>query len=299
MLTERTHSIGSALVAALLVSGCAAETQPEKPAPRPVAAVASAKGRIDVEGGVIRLAARRDGVVQNVFVEEGQRVRAGDPLAKLDDQQARLGANLARAELQQARRVLPGLQVRLEAAERELRRLAPLAADDTVPRQQLDEAKDRVRAVRAELAEAQAAVATSARRAEAAEYEIEQRMVRAPLDGTIARRQARPGDGVSTLNVTPLFVFAPDASRIVRAELEERFLLAVAPGQQAEILLEADESRTYTARVLRLGQLVGTRTPSDDPTERQDNRVVECVLSIEAPELLIGQRVIVRFTGRS
>ena len=31
-----------------------------------VSAIASAKGRVDIEGGVIRLAARRDGVIANV-----------------------------------------------------------------------------------------------------------------------------------------------------------------------------------------------------------------------------------------
>lgn len=289
----------AALALAFALGGCAADATHEPAAPAAVAAVASAKGRIDVEGGVVRLAARRDGVVQKVFVEEGQRVRAGDPLAQLDDQSARLATGLARAEWDAARQALPVLQVRIEAAEREVRRLEPLAADDSVPRQALDEAVDRLRVLRAELAAARAAVATSARRLASVEHEIEQRVVRAPLDGTIARRHARPGDGVSTLNVTPLFVFAPDAPRIVRAELEERFLPGVAPGQPAEIVLEADGSRRFPARVLRLGQVVGARTASDDPSERQDSRVVECVLAIDAPELLIGQRVIVRFAGRS
>ena len=59
--------------------------------------------------------------------------------------------------------------------------------------------------------------------------------------------------------------------------------------------MEADESQHFQATVLRLGLVVGQRTPTDDPNERQDNRVVECVLAIDAPLLLIGQRVIVRF----
>jgi HlyD family secretion protein len=293
-------AIPSALAAlALLLAGCALDTSTPHAPRAEAAATASAKGRIDVEGGVIRLAAQRDGVVQKVFVEEGQRVRAGDPLAQLDDQSARLAARLARAEWEQVQRAVAPIAVRLAAAERELRRVEPLAADNTVPRQTLDEAVDRVRLLRAELAQAQAAVATSARKVEAVEHEIALRVVRAPLDGTIVRRQARPGDGVSTLNVTPLFLFAPDAPRIVRAEVEERFLRMMAPGQAAEVVLEADDTRRYPAKVVRLGQVVGARTPSDDPAERQDNRVVECVLSVDAPDVLIGQRVIVRFEGKA
>ena len=37
--------------------------------------VAVAKGRVDIEGGVIRLAAQRDGLIQAVMVEEGDSVK--------------------------------------------------------------------------------------------------------------------------------------------------------------------------------------------------------------------------------
>jgi HlyD family secretion protein len=101
---------------------------------------------------------------------------------------------------------------------------------------------------------------------------------------------------VSTLNVTPLFLFAPDVPRIVLAELEEQYLGVVAPNQAAEIVLEAENTKTWRGKVLRVGRVVGARTPSDDPGEKQDNRVVEVVVSFEdAQTLLIGQRVVVRF----
>lgn len=280
--------------------GCEGETRPPADANPAAAApttgfIAAAKGRIDIEGGLVKLAAKRDGVVRAVLVEEGAQVRTGQVLAVLDDEQTRLSAALTEAELAQARAQLVPLRVRLAAAEREVRRLLPLADDDTVEQRELDQTQDQVKLLRGEMAVAEAVVDTAARRLKVAEFEIEQRIVRAPANGRIVRRTARAGDGVSTLNVTPLFQFAPDTPRIVRAELEERYLSEVKPGQAAEITLEADESRRYPATVLRLGLVVGQRTPSDDPAEKQDNRVVECVLSLTTGELLIGQRVIVRF----
>ena len=47
--------------------------------------------------------------------------------------------------------------------------------------------------------------------------------------------------------------------------------------------------------VLRVGRVVGQRLPPEDPAERQDTRVVEVVMTLEKGNLLIGQRVVVRF----
>ncbi|MFY9270480.1 MAG: efflux RND transporter periplasmic adaptor subunit [Candidatus Manganitrophaceae bacterium] len=291
--------IGTALGTAL--AGC--ETNTESSARNRVEAaataeiVASAKGRIDIEGGVVRLAARRDGVIDKVLVEEGERVKTGQLLATLDDALAKKNLDLARSEVRQAEHQVIAARIRLAAADREVKRLEPLTANDTIARLDFDRAKDEQALARAEVESLQAGVDTAIKRVAIAQREVEERLVRAPMDGQIIQRQARPGNGVSTLNVTPLFLFAPDTPRIVRAELEERFINAVRPGQSVEIVLEADPARRFPGRVLRIGKVVGQRTPGDDPSERQDHRVVETVISVDGEDLLIGQRVIVRFVS--
>lgn len=281
---------------ALFLSGCGRE-----PAPTPSAGSAPsatplvyAKGRIDIEGGLIRLAASRDGLVKSVAVEEGQRVRSGEVLALIDDQPARLASVVATAELAQSRAALPPLRVRLTAADREVARLAPLIATEAAAPLDLDQARDQAALLRAELAAAEAATATAEARLRASDYEVEQRIVRAPLDGWIVKRYARPGDGVSTLNVTPLFLFAPDSPRIVRADLDERFVEKVHVGLAAEVVIEADETRIIAGKILRVGQVFGTKAPTGEPGERLDQRVVECVASVEDQSLRIGQRVLLR-----
>jgi HlyD family secretion protein len=179
-------------------------------------------------------------------------------------------------------------------------RLEPLARNETVPQQELDRARDAQALAAVAVQTALAGIDTARARQAVAAREVEERKVVAPLDGQVIQRQARPGNGVSTLNVTPLFLFAPDVPRIVRAELEEQYVGVVAPNQAAEIVLEADNTQTWRGTVLRVGRVVGARTPSDDPGEKQDNRVVEVVVSFEdAPTLLIGQRVVVRFLANT
>ncbi len=265
------------------------------PAPPLSPWVALAKGRVDIEGGLINLAASREGLITKVFVEEGADVTQGQVLATLDDRPARLALALAEREAAQAGALLPGLQLKAAAAHREAQRLEGLVPLDGASVQEHELAKDACAQLEADIAAQEATLASARARVEQARYEVEQRVVKAPLAGRIVRRMARPGDGVSTLNVTPLFVFAPIQPRIVRAELDEASLTTVRPGQSAEIILDADESRPISGRVLRLGHVVGARQPSDDPGERADTRVVECVLSLEDSDCLIGQRVLVRF----
>lgn len=291
--------LSSAAALALLATPLVAcgKAEPKPPAAAPAAQpVAIAKGKIDVEGGVIRLAAQREGLIQEVLAEEGDRVVKGQVLATIDSRQAALSVAQARADLSEARARLLAAMARSRAADREAVRLAGLGQVDAVARQDADKAMDEAGIQRGELAAARAAVEVAAQKLKTQEFEIEARQVRAPLDGRIVRRSAKPGDGTSTLNVTELFLLAPDAPRIVRAELDEQFIAEVKAGQRADILLEYDEKQSFRGRVLRLGEVFGSRKlASDDPNERQDTRVVEMVVAVEgAPALRIGQRVLVR-----
>lgn len=288
----------SAIVAITLVFWPKEQPAPsaasEPSLPQPYAAIA--KGRVDVAGGLIRLAASRDGIVKAVFVEEGEIVKKGQILATLVDDAVRLAEKVAQHELSQAEAAIPLLQVRLRAAERQVKRLEALLPGAAVARVEYDQAQDQVALIKAELTVATTAISTYRSRLRLAAHEMERSAVRAPMDGEIVRRTARPGDGVSSLNVTPLFLFAPNVPRIVRAELEERFVGQVRAGMAAEIVFEADESRILPATVMRVGRVFGLQQPvGDDPTQRQDLRVVDVTLRPALADLLIGQRVLVKF----
>ena len=297
----RRHPIANTVAVLLLVLALLAtlDAPPADSVPVPVSPYAAvARGRVDVEGGVIQLAAQRDGVVKAVEVEEGDPVRKGQILAVLEDQQARLNVTLAENELAATAAQIAQFQIERETAVREEKRFEDLLKDNAVARAEWERSRDQVQLAGARLKSAQAMHAAARSRVRIAEHEVELRTVRAPFDGRIVRRQVRPGDGVSTLNVTPLFWFAPQTPRIVRAELEDRFVAAVVPGMSAEVVLETDSARSYRARVTRVGILLGPKRPvTDDSYERADVRVVECVLSLEsaAQNLLLGQRVLVRF----
>ena len=269
----------------------------------PVAAVApsspysaAASGKVDVEGGMIQVAARRAGIIRDVLVNEGDDVVRGQVLARQEDEEPRLSAGRASAALGEARARITALEVAVSTAKRERQRLQGLVGSNFVAAQKLDQAEDQVRQAEAELAAGQASVDTARAALAQAQYELELTIVRAPVDGRIARRYANPGSGASTLNVSTLFDLEPKAPRIVRVEVTEGALPSVAQGQAVQISPEADPAKSYPGKVARISAVFGARRlQSDDPAERKDERVVEVVVTADGAPLLIGQRVLVRF----
>jgi HlyD family secretion protein len=258
---------------------------------------AVSKGRVDVEGGLVNLAAKRDGIVEKVLVREGDMVRTGQALAALDHEVQRMALKVARGELAQARAAQSVIRHQINIAAEEERRFRAVYKKGGVAELKYLQYKNQLDVLRAKLQETRVLAETARSRVEQAEYELERSMILAPADGMIVRRKVRPGDGVSTLNVTPLFVFAPDLPLIVRAELDERFMHRVKSGDRAQVISEADDSMIFPARVIRVGKVFGQQHLSaDDPSQRQDVRVLEVELGFtQKPDLLIGQRVLVHY----
>jgi HlyD family secretion protein len=262
--------------------------------PSPYAAIAN--GKADVEGGIIQVAARRQGIVREVFVQEGQDVVAGQELAKQEDDDARLAAATASASLASARAQLAVHQVQLRTGQREYKRLQNLSASNFVAGQRLDAAQDQIASANANIQAQQAAIEVATAQLAQARYNQELTVIRAPADGRIARRYANPGSGASTLNVTPMFDLEPQTARIVRAEIVEADIPNVTIGQEVEIQPEGDPTKTYIGKVLRRAAVFGARKlASDDPSQRSDERVVEVVVSADGAPMLVGQRVLVKF----
>lgn len=260
----------------------------------PYAAIAN--GKVDIEGGIISVAARRGGIVREVLVQEGDNVVAGQILARQEDDEPRLSLQTASADLSAAESQLRLIQVDITTAQREYARLEKLVSTNFVAAQRLDQARDAIAQAQARLGAQQAAVQTArARRAQAA-FNVELTAIRAPMDGRIVRRYANPGAGASTLQVSAMFDLEPVAPRIARAEIVESDIPNITTGQAVEITPEGDPSKVYIGSVLRRAAVFGARKlASDDPSQRSDERVVEVVVSAGDAPLLIGQRVLVKF----
>ncbi|MEI9902568.1 MAG: efflux RND transporter periplasmic adaptor subunit [Asticcacaulis sp.] len=255
-----------------------------------------ANGKVDVEGGVIQVAARTAGTVSDVYVQEGDVVTKNQILARQEDDAQRLAVQTARAGVAQAVSSEQLTEVNIRTAQREYDRLAKLAPSNFVAQQKLDEAQDAIDTAKATLSTQQAAVQTAKAQLAQAQYNEELTVIRAPMDGKIIRRYANPGAGASTLNVSDMFDLEPAIPHIIRAEIVESSIPDVHTGQDAEIVSENDPTKTYVGHVVRIAATFGARKLlSDSQNEATDERVVEVVVTADTTPFLIGQRVLVKF----
>jgi len=291
--------MGFAGLSAAGLGGCQKAGQASANAIAPAATtpyVAVADGKADVDGGIIQVAARAAGVVRFVYVQEGDAVTKGQVLARQEDDAPRLAVATAQAALAQARAQTALTDTQLTAAEREVNRLKPLVSARFVSSQSVDQAGDAVRNANATLEAQRATVGVASTQLDQARYALDQTIIRAPIDGKIVRRYANPGVGASTLNVTPMFDLEPAGQRIVRAEVSEGDEPFVRVGGSVVLVPEADQSKSFPGKVMRIAPVFGERKlQSDDPSQRSDDRVVEVVVSANGAPFLIGQRVLVKF----
>jgi multidrug resistance efflux pump len=287
-----------ALLALALLAACSHDDAPASSSANAPAYTAIARGRIDIEGGLLKLAVPSEGIVQSVDAHEGETVHKGQLLVQLDPQPATLALNSALAEQQQAQSQIDGLEQRVKAVDLRASRLQQAAAAGAGDAQSADDARTAAQQIHTELETAHANLALAAQKVASARYQLGLRSLHAPIDGQIVQRMVQPGASVSPATGAA-FLILPDAPRIVRAELNESFVGVVHDGMAAEVDDDSGSGMApMKAHVLRIGNVFGASTLEDDPQVRANTRTVECVLAFDqapATPLRIGQRVVVKF----
>lgn len=208
------------------------------------------------------------GTVDEVLFEEGDRVRGGQLLVRLDEDEALASLAEAQARLEQVRggeRRIAGEELRqatlrLEQAERELERLSALRRDGFVSVRDEDDARsardlaasavassrERARALASGGADeraARAAVASAAAR-------LEQRRVVAPGPGVVLVRSVEPGDVAPAGKV--LLTLALDRETWLLAQPDEKNLPSLRVGQKARAAADAFPDRVFDAEVISI-----------------------------------------------
>ncbi len=300
-LALRTRYVALPLVVLLLTAviavAMAADHGRPKAGSRPdnSAYAAVARGRVDVEGGLLKLHSPVSGGVEAVVVHAGQQVKKGQLLARLDPQVAQARVRIARGQLSQARAQSDILEDRLKAARSSAGKLRSAARAGAGSTHDADAAAQKVRDLKWQLASARAQIDIAKGKLTIASRQLALHLIKAPVAGRIVQVNIQAGDHAGA-DSAPAFELLPDRARIVRAELNQEYVGAVHKGMPAQVVLDdAGQTTLGSAHVVRVGDVFRKPTLDTDPGQGAGIRTVLCVLAFDQPShRRIGQRVLVR-----
>ncbi len=207
-----------------------------------------------------RLSTISGGRIELLAVKEGDRVKKGQLLMKLwnDDQQAQQA--LAQAQLETTRRRVAEACTMADAAEREARRQTTLREQGFVSSAREDAARSEADARRGSCAAAQADVRQAQARVEVTRVEQSRTLLRAPFAGTVAKIVGEVGEystpsppGVPT---PPAIDLIDDTCLYVKAPLDEVDAPRIRPGQVVRISIDALPRQSFPGRVKRIAPFV-------------------------------------------
>jgi len=290
------------------------EVRAETAIARPGVLIAPA--RVEPARDPVKLAFEAQGRIAEILVDEGDTVRAGQLLARLDDRLGNARVAIAQAGVAQAkaRYLLAQRGPRQEdiaaahadaeaaaaaAAHRgaeqarsdQLGKVGALAttvvdADDAAARvatAQAAAAAARYQSLakgtrREQIEEAAAAITLAQAELDAANVTLDQTRLVAPTDGVILRRTAEVGALVTLMTPSPVLSMADLRQLEIRAEIDEADIATIAIGQPAYATADAYGDRRFPVHVTRVTRELGRKTVrDDDPRARVDTRVLEVI----------------------
>jgi len=225
------------------------------------------------------LSSNFDATLMRICVEEGQRVRAGELVARLDDRVVRASLMLAKQEAEQVGRINRAQAV-VDRSQRILDRTQAAFRSNAANHEEIAEAKTNLAVAVADLTDAEESHEASRFRLVQAEARLAEHEIRAPFDGVVLRRVSeegsvlRSGDPIAELASIDAMCVDLYLPAVTAIEIELNALYALS--------LDAPFKKVVWARARYVEQRI-------DPT----SNTMRVVFDFEAPERLIPAGLLV------
>lgn len=192
---------------------------------------------------VVEVKSKASGEILRLTFETGHEVQQGALLAEIDPRDVRNALAQAEADLAVARE-------RLAIAEAQRRRSADLRESSVITAQEFE-------AAALDEANAQAQLVKARTNLELARERMGDVTIRAPLAGTVIEKNVEVGQIIASASQnisggTTLLRMADLSAMQVRALVDETDIGRVAPGQTAQVTVEAYQDRRFTGAVLKI-----------------------------------------------
>jgi membrane fusion protein (multidrug efflux system) len=204
-----------------------------------------------IDGNRVTVSAKILGRINMLAVDEGDTVKQGAILVRIDDTDLRAQENQAAAALTLAQENLKLAGVNLSKAQDDFKRSDQQYRDKIIPKEQYDHAQNELDAARTRQSIAGAQIASARAQLGVIQTQILNTVIAAPMNGIVSKRWALAGDVVQPAQPI-LSVYNMD-SVWVTANLEETKIAALKMGDAVDIDVDAYPDAVFQGRVIQLG----------------------------------------------
>jgi HlyD family secretion protein len=227
----------------------------ESPARGPIVQTVTAPGIVEpvVEA---KIASQIVGRVVEVRVKDGDSVKKGDLLVKLDETQAKAMLDSSAARIAKLKAAISQAEAEREKADRDVNRSSKLAGRGVATPTELADARSMLAKYEAALLVTRNDLRESEAMRRTSQQDLDRTEIRAPIDGVVAACDVQAGEvviaGTTNLLGTVLMTVGDLSKMQVRAEVDETDVPLVKPNQPARVYLQADPSRPINGKVDRV-----------------------------------------------
>jgi HlyD family secretion protein len=281
-----------------------ATTQPVAPPPQaPFASYVAGAGIVEASTENIDIGTTVPGVVMKVDHVVWDRVKAGEPLFEIDNRDILAELAIRKAALVSASANVDGQTAVAQDADSQWEKVKGLSEARVISKEESDRRHFAQISADAKLAQARADVAADQASIDAANIELERRIVRAPVDGTVLQRKIHVGEYAMAGNyATPgaaestLMKFGNIDMLNIRVDIDENDAWRIDVKHPAKAIAYVRGNRALSTPLtfVRVEPYVTAKTSlTGDSSERVDTRVLQVLYSFDPKKLPVyaGQQM--------
>lgn len=228
---------------------------------RTITQIVSSTGKIEPEFKVV-ITPEVSGEIVSLPVKEGQKVKKGDLLVKIKQDQYIAQRDRALANLASARSSLTIQKIQLAKIEQDYNRALELYKKGLSSEAELEAIKAQYETAKAQVESAKSTVLQMEAMVKEANENLAKTVITAPMDGTVSQLNVKLGERVLGTGFTQgsnLMTIADLTKMIVVVDVDENDVVLISIGDTSKIIVDAFPDKSFTGIVYEIGNTAKTK----------------------------------------
>ncbi len=222
-----------------------------------------------IDADKLSLSSKMLGRITVLKAEEGDTVKQGEILVKLDSSDITAQINQARTSLKLAEENISLSNVNVNKAEQDFKRAESQFKSKVIPKEQYEHAKNALDAARAEFNITKSKIAAVKSQIDVLNTQLNNTVIVSPMNGVVAKKWLLEGDVVQPGQ--PIFSIYNINNIWITAEFEETKIPRIQTGDSVSISVDAYPDNNFEGTVLQLGSNTASQFSLIPPNNASGN----------------------------